>query len=129
MYDGAPVHFQLRVRRLLTRRYGQYWRVRSGLVSWHPRSLYLNPMDFCVWGHFKSLVYANEVYYHEELRLRIEAAFQYLQNSPALLRGFATHFKEELNVVFRRMAKILNIYFNPRTRSCRLRDPALLSNP
>ena len=84
MHDGAPAHFQLRVRRLLTRRYGQHWIGRGGPVPWPPRSPDLNPMDFCVWGHVKSLVYATEVNSLEELRLRIEAAFQHLQNSPGL---------------------------------------------
>jgi hypothetical protein len=30
---------------------------RGGPVPWPPRSPDLNPVDYCVWGHVKSLVY------------------------------------------------------------------------
>ena len=84
MHDGAPAHFQLRVRWILNQRYGQHWIGRGGPVPWPPRSPDLNPMDFCVWGHVKSLVYATEVNSLEELRLRIESAFQNVQKTPGL---------------------------------------------
>ncbi|PSN47061.1 hypothetical protein C0J52_19537 [Blattella germanica] len=46
----------------------------------------------CV-GHFKSLVYATEVNSLEELRLRIEGTFQYLQNYPALPERIRNSFQ------------------------------------
>lgn len=69
---------------LLTRMYGYHWIAREGPVSWPPRSPDLNAMDLSVWGHVKSLFYATEANSLEQLRLRIEAAFQHSQNYPGL---------------------------------------------
>ena len=33
---------------------------RNGPVEWPPRSCDLTPLDFFLWGHNKSLVYANK---------------------------------------------------------------------
>jgi transposase len=76
MHDGAPSHFARAVRRHLTRRYGERWMGRGGPVPWPPRSPDLNPVDYCVWGHVKSLVYsyASAVDTNEELQHRIEGA-------------------------------------------------------
>ncbi|PSN44561.1 hypothetical protein C0J52_12439 [Blattella germanica] len=53
-------------------------------------------MDFCVWGHVKSLVYATEVNSLEELRLRIEAAFQNVQNTPGLPERIRNSFQRRV---------------------------------
>ena len=50
-HDGAPAYFHLSVRRYLNRRYG------DRPVPCPPRSPDLNPLDLCVWGYAKGLVY------------------------------------------------------------------------
>jgi hypothetical protein len=72
------------VRRHLTRRYGQRWMGRGGPVTWPPRSSDLNPVDYCVWGHVKSLVYTSAVDTVEELQHRIESACQQIRNEPGV---------------------------------------------
>jgi hypothetical protein len=84
MHDGAPAHFARAVRRHLTRRYGERYMGRGGPVPWPPRSPDLNPMDYCVWGHVKSLVYTSAVDTVEELEDRIEGACQQIRNEPGV---------------------------------------------
>ncbi|EZA47402.1 hypothetical protein X777_16327, partial [Ooceraea biroi] len=84
MHDGAPAHFLLSVRRYLNRRYGERWIGRGGPVPWPPRSPDLNPLDFCVWGYAKSLVYTTDVTTPKELQHRIVDAFQQMKNDPGL---------------------------------------------
>lgn len=71
MHDGAPPHFSLIVRGHLNRVYPNRWIGRGGAVPWPPRSPDLNPLDFFLWGHLKSLVYATPVETREELYERI----------------------------------------------------------
>jgi len=73
-HDGAPPHFSRNVRQHLNNTYGNRWIGRGGPVSWPPRSPDLNPLDFYLWGHFKSLVYDNQNPPEtvEELRMRIQ---------------------------------------------------------
>jgi hypothetical protein len=73
------------VRRHLTRRYGQRWVGRGGPAPWPPRSPDLNPVDYCVWGHVKRLVYNSAVVTVEELQHRIEGACQQVSNDPGVL--------------------------------------------
>jgi hypothetical protein len=42
--------------------------------AWPPRSPDLNPLDFSLWGHFKTLAYAAPVDSGEALRHRIADA-------------------------------------------------------
>ncbi|PSN47835.1 hypothetical protein C0J52_16443, partial [Blattella germanica] len=46
--------------------------------------------------HVKSLVYATEVNSLEELRFRIEATFQHLQNSPPLSERIRNSFQRRM---------------------------------
>ena len=45
---------------LLKGKFGERVISRNGLVEWPPRSCDLTPLDFFLWGHIKSLVYANK---------------------------------------------------------------------
>ena len=74
LHDGAPPHFRNDVREYLTATYHHRWVGRGGPVAWPPRSPDLNPLDFYLWGHFKSLVYHTEVQNHQDLLQRIENA-------------------------------------------------------
>ncbi|CAH2016536.1 unnamed protein product [Acanthoscelides obtectus] len=76
--DGGPPHYALRVR--------QYVDQKSGAIEWPPRSPDLSPLDFFMWGHLKSKIYATQPTSLEDLRQRIVNEFfqitpQILQNS------------------------------------------------
>lgn len=71
MLDGAPAHFDVRVRNLLDQTYPNKWIGRGAPVPWSARSPDLNPLDFYLWGHLKQLVYSTPVESLEDLRARI----------------------------------------------------------
>ena len=75
-HDGAPPHFGRLVRAHLQDTYQHTWIGRGGPVSWPPRSPDLTPLDFYLWGHVKTLVYATECPDANTLRSRIVSAFE-----------------------------------------------------
>lgn len=81
MHDGAPPHFQLHVRQFLDETYGRQWIGRGGPVSWPPRSPDLNPIDFYVWGHLKTLVYERPIDTRDDLLRRIIDACETIRNT------------------------------------------------
>ena len=86
MHDSAPAHFHLSVRRYLNRQYGEWWIGRGGPVLWPPRSPDLNPLDFCVWGYEKGLVYNRaDIATLQELQYLIVHVFQQMKNDSGLL--------------------------------------------
>jgi hypothetical protein len=72
--DGAPPHFANAVRDCLNERFPHGWIGRGGPVSWPPRSPDLTSPDFFLWGHLKTLVYAQKVSTIQELREKITEA-------------------------------------------------------
>ena len=84
LHDGAPAHFSLIVRNFLNDRFPQRWVGRGGPMEWPARSPDLNPMDFFVWGHLKSLVYATPVPDVDILRERIQTGFDHIRNTPGI---------------------------------------------
>ena len=46
---------------LLNGKFGERVISRTGPVEWPPRSCDLTPLDSFLWGHIKSLVYANKL--------------------------------------------------------------------
>lgn len=70
-HDGAPAHFEIDVRNHLNDVFQNSWIGRGGPVPWPARSPDLNPLDFCVLGFLKSLVYETPVDTEEELVARI----------------------------------------------------------
>ncbi|KMQ82561.1 transposable element tc3 transposase, partial [Lasius niger] len=76
MHDGAPAHFSRVARDHLNRNYGQRWIGRGGPVAWPPRSPDINPLDFYLWGHVKSIVYRNAPNNIADLRQRIIHGFE-----------------------------------------------------
>ncbi len=69
--DGAPAHFSKRVRAWLNQKFNDRWIGRGGPISWAPRSLDLNPLDFFLWGHLKTNVYKTRVEDINDLKTRI----------------------------------------------------------
>ncbi|KAJ4425767.1 hypothetical protein ANN_27390, partial [Periplaneta americana] len=84
LHDGAPAHFSRTARRYLDRRFPDRWIGRGGPVAWPPRSPDLNPLDFYLWGHLKSLVYSSPVPDLESLRNRIVACSEDIRNTPGV---------------------------------------------
>ncbi|KAJ4448490.1 hypothetical protein ANN_10506 [Periplaneta americana] len=68
----------------LDRRFPDRWIDRGGPIAWPPRSPDLNPLDFYLWGHLKSLVYSYPVPDLECLRNRIVACSEDIRNTPGV---------------------------------------------
>lgn len=84
MHDGAPPHFAITVRQYLNQHFPDRWLGRGGPVAWPPRSPDLNPLDFCIWGYVKCLVYKQSFNSLEELRQKIIDAFNEIKGKQSL---------------------------------------------
>ena len=69
MHDGAPSRFSRVARQVLNQHFANKW---IGPTAWPAGSSDLNPFDFHLWGHLKSIVYATSIEYAEILRNRID---------------------------------------------------------
>lgn len=59
---------------------------RGGPIAWPPpRSPALNPLDFYIWGHLKTLGYATEVLRRDELWPQVHDNCKQNRNSPSML--------------------------------------------
>jgi hypothetical protein len=109
MHDGAPPHYSRAVRRWLGNHFPNRWIGRGfdAPIHWPARSPDLNPLDFTVWGQIKDKVYSTPVDTVEELRARIENAFEQLnvrritfsleKRLRACIRENGGHFENLLN--------------------------------
>jgi hypothetical protein len=57
--DGAPVHNANIVKNYLNEHFENRWIGTYGIIKWPPRSPDLTPLDYFLWGHLKTVVYAN----------------------------------------------------------------------
>lgn len=83
--DGAPAHYGIAVRRYLNDTFEDSWIGRGGTIEWPARSPDLTPLDFFLWGHLKSVVFATPPPTLADLENRIRVAcaeitLQQLQN-------------------------------------------------
>jgi hypothetical protein len=78
MQDGAPAHFARPVRRYLDANFN--WIGRGSRRPWPARSPDFNPLDFCIWGYMKSMVYENPINTREQLMAKIETAAESFRN-------------------------------------------------
>lgn len=85
-HDGAPPHFSLQVRNFLNTCLPDRWIGRGGPYNWPARSPDLNPLDYCLWGWMKSLVYATRVETREALLDRINNAAAIIRNNRLSIR-------------------------------------------
>ena len=77
--DGAPCHTAIVVRRQLQELFpGRVVGIGHN-VEWPSRSPDLTPLDFCLWGYVKSMVYRTPPANLPELRRRIQDAFNQLR--------------------------------------------------
>src|SRR6195952_3782061 len=84
MHDGAPAYFCLLARDYLNRVFPDRWIGRGGPQAWPPTSPDMNPLDFCVWGYVKSLVYTTPVENVDDLRNRIVDGCNTIRNNPGI---------------------------------------------
>jgi hypothetical protein len=84
MHDCAPAHFSRSLQDVLNNTYHDVWIGRGGPTAWPPRSPDFNPLDFYLWGHLNSLVYAAPVDNEETLHHRIVDACQTVRNYPGI---------------------------------------------
>ncbi|KAL3266413.1 hypothetical protein HHI36_010589 [Cryptolaemus montrouzieri] len=69
--DSAPSNFFQPVRQFLGENFPQAWIGRRGHIEWPPRSPDQATMDFFLWGHLKSKIYATQPESLYDLRIRI----------------------------------------------------------
>jgi Transposase. len=98
LHDGAPAHFSVHVREYLHMRFPNRWigRGYNAPIAWPPRSPDLNPVDFYLWGHAKSQVYATPVDTEDQLRLRIVETFNLIRNSLFIFQRVRFNFIKRL---------------------------------
>lgn len=87
MHDGAPAHFSRTAREYLDRVYEGRWIGRGAVEphqSWPPRSPELNPLDYFLWGHLKTLVYSTPIQDIDHLRNRIIDSCDLIRRTPGL---------------------------------------------
>ncbi|KAJ8980142.1 hypothetical protein NQ317_014636 [Molorchus minor] len=73
MHDGAPSHIALPVRTFLNTLFPERWLGSNGPVPWPHRSPDLNPLDYFLYGHMKSVIYKTEVDDIDDLQQRVFA--------------------------------------------------------
>lgn len=114
MYDGAPAHYTLNVRRILYVAFEQNWIGRGGSVPWPARSPDLNPIDFQVWGHFKYLVYSVPVHDVDTLRHQIIESCEVIRNQPGIFERvpFVNHYKNVYSNALNQMEAALSTCCN-----------------
>ena len=84
LHDAAPAHIG-RAIPAIGRIWGNRVIARIGAVSWPLRSPNLNPMDFYVWDHMKTLVYADtEFETLDELQGRVFHAAKVIREQPGI---------------------------------------------
>jgi len=86
-HDGAPPHSSREVVNFLNCRFPGRWIGRGGPHHWPARSPDLSPLDYCVWGWMKELVYSVKVGTREELLRRILDAADHISRSPLKLQS------------------------------------------
>ncbi|GFX82976.1 uncharacterized protein TNCV_4938461 [Trichonephila clavipes] len=91
-HNGTPAHFSADVRSLLDTAYPGRCIGRGGLVNWPARSPDISCLDFFLWGHMKSLGYANPVDSDEALVARIAVVAGDVRRCPGYLLMFDNPF-------------------------------------
>jgi len=85
-HDGAPPHSSREVTNFLNYRFAEQWIGRGGPHNWPARSPDLSPLDYCVWGWIKELVYSVKVVTRDALLVRILDAADRIRNSQRKLQ-------------------------------------------
>ncbi|KAJ4447737.1 hypothetical protein ANN_09745 [Periplaneta americana] len=83
-HDGAPPHFDRRIRNHLNATFPDRWIGRSGPVPWPPRSPDLTPLDFFLWGDVKCFVYETPIDTAEDLVTHVVEAAHVIRDNVGL---------------------------------------------
>jgi len=79
-HDEASLHFSREIRNFLNYHFPGWWIGRGGPHNWPARSPDLDPLDYCVWGWMKELVYSVKVGTWDALLGRILDAADCIRN-------------------------------------------------
>jgi len=79
--DGVPPHSLHEVKNFLNYRFPGRWIGRGSPHNWPARSPDLSPLDYCVWGWMKELVYSVKVVTRDVLFCHILDAADHIRNS------------------------------------------------
>ena len=79
--DGDPPHSSHDVRNFLNYCFPGRWIGRGSPHNWPARSPDLSPLDYCLWGWMKELVYSVKVVTGDDLLSRILDAADHIRNS------------------------------------------------
>ena len=82
MHDGAPPRFSRVARQFSNQHFANKC---GGAVARPARSPDFNPLDFHLWGHLKSIVYATSIEHTEILRNRMEQGFRQIRETPGMI--------------------------------------------
>lgn len=81
LHGGVPAHFSVHVRQYPHIHFPNWW-IGTGYnlpIAWPPQSPDLNPIDFYLWKHAKSLVYAIPADTEDQLSMRILDTFNLIR--------------------------------------------------
>lgn len=95
--DGAPPHFDRKVREWLNQKFPGKWIGRRGPIEWAPRSPDLTPLDFFLWGYLKQKVYSTPVPNLAELKRRITEHIELIE--PDVLESVFFNLEKRLFLV------------------------------
>jgi hypothetical protein len=84
MHDGAQAHFSRAVRDVINNTYHDRLISSGGPSAWPPRLPDFNPLDFELWEHLKSPVYAAPVDKEEALNHCSVTAYQTVHLCPGI---------------------------------------------
>ena len=85
-HDGDPPHSSREVGNFLNYRFPGRWIGSGGPHNWPARSPDLNPLNYCVWGWMKEMVYSVKEVTRDELLGRILDAADRIRNSQLKLQ-------------------------------------------
>src|SRR5678815_4633570 len=97
MHVGTPAHFSAAVREHLNETFPNQWIGRGGPVTWPARSADLNPLDYYLWGHLKTLVYSSKIDTVEDLRLRIMSGIETIKQTPGIFERVRQSMRRRLD--------------------------------
>jgi hypothetical protein len=94
-HDGAPAHWQRKVRAYLDKTFPRRWVGRNGEIEWPPRSPDLTPLDYYLWSYVKEQVFeGSQPSDITELKIRIQTAIVGI--SAGTIRNVVREFNDRL---------------------------------
>lgn len=95
-HDGAPPHTARVVTQYLDEIFPGRWIGRGGPILWPPRSPDLTPMDYSLWGWFKSDVYRQKPLTRDDLIARIFIAATRIRERQDSLHNITRNLRERV---------------------------------